>query len=105
MTVPASDDWKNDETDALFGAILALEDRAEAEAFFRDLCTRRELTDLSHRWAVVRLLAQGLSYREIAARAGASTATVTRINEWLQHGRGGYRLMLERLDLIPEDQE
>jgi TrpR-related protein YerC/YecD len=45
----------------------------------------------------VRLLSEGLSYRDIADRTGASTATVTRINQWLQHGTGGYQMMLERM--------
>lgn len=91
-----TDDWRNDDTAALFEAMLSLETVDETAAFFRDLCTLRELSDLSHRWAVVRLLEQGLSYREISERTGASTATVTRINQWLQHGAGGYRLVLDR---------
>lgn len=95
MTTP-TDDWRSEETAALFEAILSLETVDEAAAFFRDLCTRRELTDLSHRWAVARLLDQGLAYRDIAEQTGASTATVTRINQWLRHGSGGYRLALDR---------
>lgn len=95
MTLPA-DDWRTDDTAALFRAVLTLETVDEAAQFFRDLCTRKELTDLSHRWAVARLLDQGIPYREISERTGASTATVTRINQWLQHGTGGYRLVLDR---------
>lgn len=91
-----TDDWRTADTAALFEAVLTLETTDEAAAFFRDLCTLKELGDLSHRWAVVRLLEQGLSYREISERTGASTATVTRINQWLQHGAGGYRLALDR---------
>lgn len=91
-----TDDWRNDDTRTLFETILRLETLDEAAAFFRDLCTRRELDEMSSRWAIVRLLDAGLSYREIASRTGASTATVTRINQWLQHGAGGYRLALER---------
>lgn len=94
---PDTQDWRNADTAALFGAVLALNDIEEAAAFFRDLCTRRELSDLSHRWAVVRLLDQGIPYREIAELTGASTATITRINQWLQHGAGGYQLILDRL--------
>lgn len=93
---PQTDDWRTEDTAALFEAVLTLTTVDEAAAFFRDLCTRRELTDLSHRWAVVRLLDEGLPYREIAERTGASTTTVTRINQWLQHGLGGYRMALER---------
>lgn len=92
-----TDDWRNQDTTALFEAILALDTVDELADFLRDLCTRRELADLSHRWAVVRLLDEGLSYREIAERTGASTATVTRINQWLQHGTGGYWMALDRV--------
>jgi TrpR-related protein YerC/YecD len=90
-------DWRNDDTAALFDAILALETRDEAAAFFRDLCTRRELEEMRSRWAVVRLLSKGTqSYREIHDVTGVSTATITRINQWLKHGTGGYRLVIER---------
>ena len=92
-----SDDWRTDDTRTLFEAMLTLTSVDEAADFFRDLCTRRELEEMSHRWAVVRLLDEGLPYREIAERTGASTATITRINQWFQHGTGGYKRMLERL--------
>ena len=95
MTLP-TDDWRNDETRSLFEAILLLEDVDDAASFFRDLCTRRELEEMSHRWTIARLLSEGHSYREISDQTGASTATVTRINQWLQHGTGGYRRALER---------
>lgn len=90
------DGWRNSDTRALFEAIIALEEVDEAAAFFRDLCTRRELEEMSHRWAVARLLDQGLPYREISDLTGASTATIGRINQWLQHGTGGYRRALDQ---------
>jgi TrpR-related protein YerC/YecD len=81
----------------LFAAILRLESADEAAGFFRDLCTLGELRDMAQRWAVVRLLEQGLHYADISRRTGASTATITRIASWLHHGEGGYRRMLDRL--------
>lgn len=96
MVMPEQD-WRTDETRALFETIIRLDSVDEAADFFRDLCTRRELEEMSQRWAVVKLLHQGLSYREIAERSGVSTATVTRINQWLTHGTGGYRQALDRL--------
>jgi TrpR-related protein YerC/YecD len=92
----ADDSWRTADTSALFDAVLRLKTRAEAERFFRDLCTLGELRDLAHRWAVVRYLAAGLHYTEISRLTGASTATITRIASWLNHGEGGYKLMLER---------
>lgn len=98
MTTP-EDDWRTTDTSALMEAVLALETIEEGERFFRDLFTRRELEEMTHRWTVVRHLAQGMPYRSIAEETGISTATITRINHWLQHGMGGYRLILERLGL------
>ena len=93
-----ADDWRTPDAEALFEAVLRLEDRDEVAAFLRDLCTLGEIHDLSQRWAVVRLLHGGLHYAEISKRTGASTATITRIASWLHHGEGGYRAMLEKLD-------
>ncbi len=94
---PVAETWQTPETDALIGAILHLDGPDEAGRFLRDLCTLGELHALAQRWAVVRLLDEGLHYAEISKRTGASTATITRIASWLNHGEGGYRLMLDRL--------
>ena len=91
------DTWRTEELETLFGAILRLRSAGEAEDFFRDLCTLGELHDMAQRWAVVRMLDAGMHYAEICRQTGASTATITRINSWLQHGEGGYRRMLDRL--------
>jgi len=91
-----ADDWRTPDTDALLDAILALETREDGERFLRDLCTLNEIRDMSQRWAVVRLLDQGMHYAEISRLTGASTATITRIASWLHHGEGGYRAILDR---------
>jgi TrpR-related protein YerC/YecD len=92
-----ADDWRTDDAEALFDAILRLETRADAERFFRDLCTINEIRDMAQRWAVARLLDAGMHYAQISRQTGASTATITRIASWLNHGEGGYREALERL--------
>jgi TrpR-related protein YerC/YecD len=92
-----ADDWKTADTDALFDAILRLDGRDAAERFFRDLCTLTEIRDMAQRWAVARLLNDGLHYAQISRETGASTATITRIASWLNHGEGGYREALDRL--------
>jgi TrpR-related protein YerC/YecD len=97
MTIMNDENWSGEDHRALFAAVASLADPEEARDFLRDLCTRRELEDMAQRWAVARLLASGLPYREIADITGASTATVTRINTWLQHGTGGYRRVMERI--------
>ena len=90
-----ADDWRTPDAQALFQAIGSLDGLEETERFFRDLCTLTELRDLSQRWAVARLLDEGRHYAEISKRTGASTATITRIASWLNHGEGGYRAVLD----------
>ena len=63
-----ADDWRTPDAEALFEAILSLEDTAETERFFRDLCTLNELRDMAQRWAVVRLLDSGQALRRDLAR-------------------------------------
>ena len=87
--IPALDD--------LAEAVRTLRDRDEVKRFLRDLCTLPELEALTHRWQTVQLLEQGVPYVEIAARVPTSTATVTRVAQWLKHGTGGYRIALDRL--------
>ncbi|HSL32118.1 MAG TPA: YerC/YecD family TrpR-related protein [Candidatus Limnocylindrales bacterium] len=91
-----ADDWRTADTTALFEAVLRLETKDEAERFFRDLCTLNEIHDMSQRWSIVRKLDEGLHYAQISRETGASTATITRIASWLNHGEGGYREALDR---------
>lgn len=82
--------------DDLTRAVLSLETADEVTRFLRDLCTLPELEALAHRWQTVRLLEEKVSYVEIAERVPTSTATVTRVAQWLRHGTGGYRIALDR---------
>ena len=83
--------------DELADAVLTLRTREEARRFLRDLCTLPELEALTHRWQTVKLLEKQVPYLEIAERVPTSTATVTRVAQWLHHGTGGYQLALDRV--------
>lgn len=82
--------------DELANAMLAMRTRDEAKRFLRDLCTLPELEALAHRWQIARLVDRGVPYLEIAERVPTSTATVTRVAQWVRHGAGGYRTALDR---------
>ncbi|TAJ13883.1 TrpR like protein, YerC/YecD [Patescibacteria group bacterium] len=83
---------------ALYDAFLSLKTREECAAFLRDLCTQSELEAFTERFAIARLLAKDVSYRDTADETGASTTTVTRVSHWLHHGQGGYRSVITRLN-------
>jgi TrpR-related protein YerC/YecD len=90
------DRWMTADTRELGSAVAGLRDADEALRFLRDLCTVTELRELAARWAVARLLDAGVSYHDISERTGASSATISRVNQWLRYGRDGYRLVLDR---------
>jgi TrpR-related protein YerC/YecD len=83
--------------DELADALLTMRTPEETKRFLRDLCTLPELEALVHRWQIARLVEEGVPYLEIAHRVPTSTATVTRVAQWLRHGSGGYRIALERV--------
>lgn len=80
----------------LYAAIVRLATVPECAKFFTDLCTPAELAAMTERWEVAQQIAQGLPYRTVSAKTGASTATVTRVAQWLRFGAGGYQLALDR---------
>jgi TrpR-related protein YerC/YecD len=82
--------------DELVAAFVKLRDPTVTAAFLRDLCTTTELDAMGQRLQVARLVDEGVSYQVISKRTGASTATVTRVAQWLHHGEGGYSAVLKR---------
>lgn len=87
---------RNASTDRLFDAILSLQSREECYQFFEDVCTVKELQDLSQRYLVANLLLEKKNYSTISAETGMSTATISRVNRCLFYGGGGYQLAISR---------
>jgi TrpR-related protein YerC/YecD len=88
--------WINQDTDALFEAILKLKNLDEARRFFRDLLTEKEIVEFGQRWKVARMLAKRIRYTKIAQETGMSSTTIARVHKWLKKGMGGYKIVLER---------
>ncbi|HHW95485.1 MAG TPA: DNA-binding transcriptional regulator [Mogibacterium sp.] len=87
-----------------FKAILSLETEEECRAFFDDVCTIKEVQDMSFRLEVARLLSNGAVFSDISKEMGTSSATIGRVNKCLNYGPGGYAVVLERLGLIEENE-
>ncbi|MBQ3215911.1 MAG: TrpR-related protein YerC/YecD [Oscillospiraceae bacterium] len=84
--------------DRLFQTILNLESIDECYAYFEDLCTIKELSDMSQRLDAAVLLAQGMSYQKIMEQVNISTATIGRVSRCLNHGAGGYKSAINKLE-------
>ncbi|MEW6623923.1 MAG: YerC/YecD family TrpR-related protein [Bacillota bacterium] len=89
--------------DALFEAILLLENEEDCYRFFEDICTISELKAIAQRLEVAKMLEQNITYTAIAEATGASTATISRVKKCLHYGADGYRLVLDRLKRQSKD--
>lgn len=90
-------DLHNAAAGRLFEEILGLETVEDCYRFFEDVCTIKEIRDISQRLYIATLLDQGLNYQSISRMVEASSATISRVNRCLNYGSGGYRAALERM--------
>lgn len=80
--------------DEFFKAILKLKSVEDCRKFFEDVCTIKEMQDVTQRLEVASLLMQGNNYQDVSKKTGASTATISRVNKCLMYGNGGYKLVI-----------
>lgn len=97
-------DFHSEAVDRLFEAIVGLESVEECYRFFEDVCTIKEIRDISQRLQIASLLDAGMNYQKISKQVDASSATISRVNRCLNYGSGGYRSALNRLKALEEAQ-
>ena len=86
--------FANQDIDQLFEAVLKLDTIEECYRFFEDLCTIKEVQDMSQRLRVAKMLNEKHSYQSIVLETKASTATISRVAKSLTYGAEGYPLDL-----------
>lgn len=90
--------WYTKSVEELCDAILSLNTREECAAFLEDICTIKEIQDISQRLQVAQMLSNRISYSVICKETGASTATISRVSKCYEYGAGGYKTVLARLN-------
>jgi TrpR-related protein YerC/YecD len=95
---------KQRDIDELYAVITRLENLDECRKFFRDLLTETEIREFAERWKVARMLWQGVPYTAIEEETGLSSRTIARVHKWLKSGKGGYTMMMRRLDVLKRSQ-
>ena len=98
-----NENWNNTKTQELFKAFLTLQSIDEAADFCRDLMTEDEITEFALRLEVAKALSNGATQRQAAKATGASIATVTRVNRWLNRGMQGYSKILFRMEMATKE--
>ena len=88
----------SENTDKLFKALLSLNSVEECYDLFEDLCTVKEIRDMSQRLEVAGLLSKGMSYQKVSELTNVSSATISRVKRCLDYGTGGYATALKRME-------
>jgi len=65
--------------------------------FLADLCTVNEIKSMAQRLEVAAMLKEGKVYSDIVSKTGASTATISRVNNALTYGEDGYSTVLDKI--------
>ncbi len=89
--------FRSESIDRFFETVLQLKTVDECYAFFEDVCTIKEVQDMSQRLDVAIMLDSGKNYQQITAETNVSTATISRVSRCLNYGNGGYRTAIEKI--------
>lgn len=89
-TKKVTEDMVND----LYSLILSLESVEDCRLLFEDLCTYKEIEQMSLRIRAAKLLIEGKTYNQVMDEVEISSATLSRISRCVQYG-GGYAKFLK----------
>ena len=81
-------------TDKLMDTIVNLKTKKDCYDFFEDVCTIKEILDMSKRLEAAKLLNSGLGYKEVMDKVKLSSATLSRVSKSLNYGTGGYKKVI-----------
>ena len=91
--------FRCESVDRLFQTFLNLETLEDCYAYFEDLCTIKEILDMSQRLDTAILLSKGFSYQKITEQVEVSSATIGRVSKCLNYGNGGYKKAIDQLEV------
>ena len=89
---------RSDRTDDFFYSILMLKNKNECYDFFEDLKKKKKIQSIAQRYTVAKLLKSGMTYQQIEEATGASSATISKVSQSLNYGKGGYDIAISRLE-------
>ena len=79
----------------LYQTLLKLETVEECKVLLEDLCTRKEVANMAERLYAAQLLLEGKTYNQVISETSISSATLSRISQCVQYGKG-YSALLKK---------
>ncbi len=78
----------NKDIQALYSLIASLETAEDCKALFADLCTEKEIEQMSQRVKAAKLLLEDKTYNQVMEQCEISSATLSRVSRCVQYGKG-----------------
>jgi TrpR-related protein YerC/YecD len=79
---------KNESIIELYKIIASLETIEEVDELLEDLCTYKEIEQMSQRIIAAKLLLEGDTYEEVISKTNISSATLSRVSKCVKYGKG-----------------
>lgn len=90
-----NDNRSQDMINELYETIISLNTIDDCSALFADLCTFKEIEQMSQRMRAAKLLLLGKTYSQVISDTEISSATLSRVSRCIQHGSGGYKKFIK----------
>lgn len=82
------------QVEEFYKAILSLKTVEVCESFFADLCTYKEIEQMTQRIIAAKLLLKGDTYEKVIKETEISSATLSRVSKCVKYG-SGYKTVLK----------
>lgn len=77
----------------LYQLIAQITDPEDVRDLLDDLCTRKEVENMAERVFAAKLLMEGNTYNQVIAQTSISSATLSRVSQCVQYGKGYSKLL------------
>ena len=84
---------KQQKIEQLYSLITSLENEEDCRALFEDMCTFKEIEKMAERIYAAQLLMEGKTYNQVISETNISSATLSRISQCVQYGKGYSKLL------------
>ena len=84
---------KEEKLQQLYKLLASVTDPQDIEYLLEDLCTKKEVVNMAERIFAARLLMEGRTYNQVMEKTTISSATLSRISQCVQYGKGYSKLL------------
>ena len=84
---------KEEKLNSLYQLLASIKTEGEIAALFEDMCTRKEVENMAERLFAAKLLLEGNTYNQVMSKSDISSATLSRVSQCVQYGKGYSKLL------------